>query len=325
MTAIAEDTRPLRADAKGIARAAETLDRGRLVAVPTETVYGLAADAEDGAAVARIFEAKGRPRFNPLICHVDTMAMARRLAVFDPLSERLADAFWPGPLTLVLPLAPGAPIHPLVTAGLDTVALRAPQGVARDVIARLGRPIAAPSANRSGAISPTTADHVRRSLGDAAPMILDGGPTGVGLESTIVRVADGRITCLRPGGLPLADIERVAGVPVARDTGSAITAPGMLASHYAPDMPVRLDAADVMPGEALLAFGPDRARGADDAVRVENLSVTGDLAEAAANLFAALHRLNASGASAIAVEPIPPRGLGEAITDRLTRAAARRP
>ena len=325
MAAPAEMLAETRPGDSGIAVAIAALDAGQPVALPTETVYGLAADAAHGEAVARIFAAKGRPRFNPLICHVDGLAMARRLAVFDALSERLAGAFWPGPLTLVLPLRPDAPVHPLVTAGLETVALRTPRGLARAVISGLGRPIAAPSANRSGAISPTTADHVRASLGDAAPLILDGGPAGVGLESTIVRVSDGRLTCLRPGGLSLDEIARAAGVPVKRHTGGDVTAPGMLASHYAPDMPLRLNATEVKPGEALLAFGPKRAVGADKAAAVENLSVTGDPVEAAANLFAALHRLNASAASAIAVEPIPADGLGEAINDRLARAAAPRP
>ncbi|WP_306119669.1 MULTISPECIES: L-threonylcarbamoyladenylate synthase [unclassified Roseitalea] len=313
-------------DASGIARVVAELAAGSIVALPTETVYGLAADATNGRAVARIFEAKGRPRFNPLICHVDGLAMARANALFDPLSAMLADAFWPGPLTLVLPLRPDSKVHELVTAGLDTVAVRAPRGVARAVIARLGRPVAAPSANRSGAISPTTAAAVRESLGDAVPLICDGGPTGVGVESTIVRVHDGRIVCLRPGGLPLEQIEKVAGRPVARAGGDgAVTAPGMLASHYAPDMAVRLNVAELQPGEALLAFGPDRAARWQQAVAVENLSPAGDLAEAAANLFAMMHALDATGAACMAVEPIPDHGLGEAINDRLRRAAAPRP
>lgn len=322
-TAAADRQGPLAPDRTGIELAARALADGQIVALPTETVYGLAADATNGAAVARIFAAKGRPRFNPLICHVDTIEMARALALFDPLAEKLAAAFWPGPLTLVLPLRPGAPVHPLVTAGLDTVALRMPAGLARDVISSLGRPIAAPSANRSGAISATTAADVRRSLGPVPPLILDSGPTDVGVESTIIRIEDGALTCLRPGGLAVDEIERAAGQCVTRaGPGADIAAPGMLASHYAPDMPVRLNVTDVRPGEALLAFGPRRVRGWRHALAVENLSKGNDLVEAAANLFAMLHRLNASGASGIAVETVPHHGLGEAINDRLARAAA---
>lgn len=313
------------ADADGVASAARLLARGGLVALPTETVYGLAADATNGAAVAAIFEAKGRPRFNPLICHVDGRAMARTIGRFTPLAERLAEAFWPGPLTLVLPLAAEARIHPLVTAGLDTVAVRMPAGVARDVIAALGRPLAAPSANRSGRISPTTARAVAESLGERVDLIVDAGPARVGLESTIVRIGDDALICLRPGGVPLAEIEAVAGMPVERAAADAeIAAPGMLRSHYAPDMPVRLNAADVRAGEALLAFGPGAIDGADRAVAVANLSPAGDPAEAAANLFAMMAELNAARPSAIAVMPIPSDGLGEAINDRLARAAAPR-
>ena len=307
------------------ARAAAILAQGGLVALPTETVYGLAADATDGQAVARIFAAKGRPRFNPLICHVDGLAMARAVARFSPLAERLAAAFWPGPLTLVLPLARQGCIHPLVTAGLGTVAVRMPRGFARDVIARLGRPVAAPSANPSGRISPTTARAVADGLGDRVDLIVDAGPARLGLESTIVRIDGDRPACLRPGGLPVAEIEAVAGGPVARAAkGAAVAAPGMLASHYAPDMPVRLDACGVRPGEALLAFGPDRIDGADRAAAIANLSPAGDLTEAAANLFAMMAALDAARPTAIAVMPIPAEGLGEAINDRLARAAAPR-
>ncbi|MCR9123627.1 MAG: L-threonylcarbamoyladenylate synthase [Phyllobacteriaceae bacterium] len=320
-------TRPVivPADDRGIGRAARLLADGEIAALPTETVYGLAADATNGEAVARIFAAKARPRFNPLICHVDGLEMARGFAKFSPLAERLAETFWPGPLTLVVPLAEGAAIHPLVTAGLDTVAVRMPRGVARDVISALGRPIAAPSANRSGKISPTTARAVLDSLGDAVPMILDAGPARVGVESTIIDLSGQAPVCLRPGGVAVTEIERAIGQPVARaGADAAISAPGMLRSHYAPGLPVRLNATDVRPGEALLAFGPDGIAGADNAAAIANLSPAGDLTEAAANLFAMLDQLDRSGATAIAVMPIPSEGLGEAINDRLARAAAPR-
>ena len=312
-------------DRAAIERAVAELAAGRLVAVPTETVYGLAADATDGEAVAGIFEAKGRPRFNPLIVHVADRAMAERIARFDPLSADLADRFWPGPLTLVLPLADNSGIHPLVTVGLDTVALRMPQGPARDVIAALGRPIAAPSANTSGRISPTSAKAVQDDLGSKLAYILDGGPTNVGVESTILKVEGDTVRLLRPGGLTAEEIEAAIGRPVVTGSaGPAIEAPGMLASHYAPDASVRLNAKRIEPGEALLAFGPDRAVGSDQAVAVRNLSEKGDLREAAANLYADLQALDRYGARMIAVEPIPHEGLGVAINDRLSRAAAPR-
>ncbi|GAB4358998.1 MAG: L-threonylcarbamoyladenylate synthase [Oricola sp.] len=308
-----------------LAEAKAALLAGETVAIPTETVYGLAADATNGEAVARIFEAKQRPSFNPLICHVTDIAMAEGFAIFDPLSRRLAERFWPGALTLVLPLKEGHPIHPLVTAGLDTVAVRAPKGFGAELIGAVGRPLAAPSANRSGRISPTSAQAVADSLGDAAPLVIDGGPTQVGVESTIVRVADGEIHLLRPGGVAAEDIEAVAGRKLRRAAaGSAVQAPGMLASHYAPRAAVRLNADHVEPGEALLGFGPKRIAGADRAAAVLVLSETGDLVEAAANLFDYLNRLDACGADRIAVEPIPAGSLGEAINDRLARAAAPR-
>ena len=300
------------------------LKRGGLVALPTETVYGLAADAGNGAAVARIFEAKGRPRFNPLIANVANLDMAKAIAKFDPLSERLAAAFWPGPLTLVLPLLPGAPVHDLVTAGLETIALRQPQGFASGVIARLGRPLAAPSANSSGRISPTTAQAVADDLGNKVDLIVDGGQTPIGLESTIVKVEEGRVFLLRPGGAAAEDIERVAAVPLSREISGKVEAPGMLLSHYAPKANLRLGADAILPGEALLAFGKNRAPGAEKAIAMLNLSPSGDLREAAANLFEHMRRLDASGAKMIAVEPIPAIGLGEAINDRLGRAAAPR-
>lgn len=304
--------------------ALQLLDAGEVVAIPTETVYGLAADATNGEAVARIFEAKRRPRFNPLIAHVSGLSMAALHARFDPLSLRLAERFWPGPLTLVLPLRADSSVHPLVTAGLDTLALRCPRGFAAELIARLGRPLAAPSANSSGRVSATTAAHVAADLGDRIPLIVDGGPTPVGLESTILKVEDGEPRLLRPGGTPLEEIETLIGRPVLRSEGGAIEAPGMLASHYAPHARVRLNAQEVREGEALLAFGPERAGNAAAAVATVNLSPSGNVREAASKLFAALQELDAAGASSIAVEPVPLEGLGEAINDRLARAAAPR-
>ncbi|WP_193176233.1 L-threonylcarbamoyladenylate synthase [Oricola nitratireducens] len=321
----ARKCRILPAGPDALAAARSALLAGEAVAIPTETVYGLAADATNGEAVARIFESKQRPSFNPLICHVTGIDMAERFARFDPLSRKLAEHFWPGALTLVLPLREGHAIHPLVTAGLDTVAVRAPQGFGAELIAAIGRPLAAPSANRSGRISPTTAQAVADSLGDAISLVIDGGPTTVGVESTIVKVEDGVIHLLRPGGVAAEDIEAVAGKTLQRaQAGSAIQAPGMLASHYAPNARMRLNAKDIEPGEALLGFGPQRIAGAEKARAVLVLSATGDLVEAAANLFDYMGRLDASGAACIAVEPIPEHGLGEAINDRLRRAAAPR-
>lgn len=305
-------------------RALALLRAGEVVAIPTETVYGLAGDATNGDAVARIFEAKGRPRFNPLIAHVADMAMAEKIGTFDPLSRKLAEAFWPGPLTLVVPLNDAAGIHPLVTAGLTTIALRMPRGFGAELIRALGRPLAAPSANSSGKISATSAKAVQADLGRKIPLVVDGGPTIVGLESTILKVEDGALRLLRPGGVPAEEIERVTGAKVARGAGGHVEAPGMLASHYAPGAAVRLAAAEVRPGEALLAFGAKRARDAGKAVAMRNLSESGDLREAATNLFSYLQALDASGATVIAVEPIPSTGLGEAINDRLSRAAAPR-
>ncbi|TJV53670.1 MAG: threonylcarbamoyl-AMP synthase [Mesorhizobium sp.] len=299
------------------------LEGGDVVAIPTETVYGLAGDATNGVAVARIFEAKGRPRFNPLIAHVADLAMAERIATFDPLSARLAEAFWPGPLTLVLPQRPESGIHPLVTAGLGTIALRIPRGFGGELIARLGRPLAAPSANSSGRISATTAQAVAADLGGKIKLVVDGGATPVGLESTIVKIEDGKLKLLRPGGIAAREIEAIAGTEMMRGA-AGIEAPGMLASHYAPGASMRLNAGKIASGEALLAFGPKRAEGWQDAVAVRNLSEAGDLREAAANLFAYMQALDRSGAATIAVEPIPSEGLGEAINDRLARAAVPR-
>lgn len=304
-----------------------TLHAQDIVAVPTETVYGLAGDATSGTAVARIFEAKGRPSFNPLIAHVSTLEMAESLAIFDPLARTLAEAFWPGPLTMVLPSRPDTPVHPLATAGLETVALRMPRGFAAMLAGAFGRPLAAPSANRSGRITATTAEAVAEELGDRIALVVDGGATPVGVESTILKLENGRAHLLRPGGLAVEEIEALAGMSVLRADGAAagqVQAPGMLASHYAPDASLRLGATDVRAGEALLAFGPWRAANVNQALAYRNLSETGDLREAAANLFSFLKVLDRSGAKAIAVEPVPRSGLGEAINDRLARAAAPR-
>ncbi|WP_181699117.1 L-threonylcarbamoyladenylate synthase [Chthonobacter albigriseus] len=320
-------TSRLTADPASIDAAGALLRQGGLVAFPTETVYGLGADATNGRAVAGIYAAKGRPSFNPLITHVPDLAAADRFARFDQVSRRLAEAFWPGPLTLVLPRVPGAPISDLATAGLDTVALRVPRHpVALALLRAAGVPVVAPSANRSGHVSPTTADHVLADLAGRIDAVVDGGPTEIGVESTIVLVAGDRIRLLRPGGVDRAALARVSGLPVddAADPQVAPIAPGMLASHYAPTAGVRLNATSVAPGEALLGFGPAILPGSDGAVAVQNLSPTGDLAEAAANLFGMLRSLDASGASAIAVAPVPETGLGEAIVDRLRRAAAPR-
>lgn len=297
-------------------RAAAVILSGGLVAVPTETVYGLAADATKGEAVARIFAAKSRPEFNPLISHVDGLAMAERLAVFSPLARRLADTFWPGPLTLVLPRMRDCPVSDLATAGLPTIALRMPKhAAAQGLIARCRRPLAAPSANLSEHLSPTTAAHVAAGLGQKVDLILDGGPCEAGLESTIVLVAEGGAVLLRPGALARAEIESVAGPLTAPEAAAKVVAPGMLRRHYAPRARLRLNASDRREGEAFLAFGAPPP-GVDATL---NLSPRGDLKEAAANLFAMLHRLDSTH-SAIAVARIPDEGLGEGINDRLERA-----
>jgi L-threonylcarbamoyladenylate synthase len=323
-------TRVLPADATAIAQAARALAAGALVAFPTETVYGLGADATNGEAIARLYAAKGRPRFNPLIAHVVGLEAARRLAQFRPDALRLAQAFWPGPLTLVLPKAPGCVVAELATAGLDSIAVRVPDHpVAQKILAALGRPVVAPSANRSGHVSPTAAAHVLADLDGRIDLIVDGGATAVGVESTIVACLD-EPALLRPGGLPRETIERALGRPLAdavatsADAGERPLAPGMLASHYAPRTRLRLDAGRVEAGEALLAFGPALAVGAGNAAQVLNLSARGDVIEAAANLFSHLRALDAAGATAIAAMPVPHDGLGEAINDRLKRAAAPR-
>ncbi|KAA5804582.1 threonylcarbamoyl-AMP synthase [Alkalicaulis satelles] len=309
-------------DTTALDDAAGILSRGGLVAVPTETVYGLAADAMRGEAVARIYEAKGRPRFNPLIVHVDSLARAEQLIELNQTGRRLAAAFWPGPLTLVAPLRADAGVADLVTAGLETLAVRWPDSEAlTGLVARLDRPLAAPSANRSGAVSPTRAAHVLESLGGRIDLILDGGPCRVGLESTIVDVTGAQPVLLRPGGVTRAALETVCGpLASASPAPDRPSAPGQLSSHYAPKAPVRLNATRHHPGEGFLAFGkPPEGVGFD----VINLSERSDLAEAAERLFSALRRLD-ERFSAIAVAPIPDEGLGEAINDRLRRAAADR-
>lgn len=331
--------------------AAAALAAGRLVAFPTETVYGLGADACDDGAVARLYAAKERPAFNPLIAHVGAgddpgappdsaaaIAAAGRLADLDPDALRLAAAFWPGPLTLVVPKRPDCPVGNLATAGLDTIAVRAPSHpVARAVLAAFGGPVVAPSANRSGRVSPTSAQHVAADLTGRVDVIIDGGAAPMGIESTVVACWGGEVAVLRPGGIPRADVERVLGRPVAVASTALDSialdskgrprpqAPGMLASHYAPRAAVRLGAVAVAPGEALLAFGPVLPDGAAAARQVLNLSVRGDTVEAAANLFGHLRLLDGAGVASIAVMPVPEDGLGEAINDRLRHAAAPRP
>jgi L-threonylcarbamoyladenylate synthase len=305
----------LAADADGIARAAELLRAGRLVAVPTETVYGLAARADSEAAVAAIFAAKGRPDFNPLIVHVASLGMAHALARFDQRAEMLARRYWPGPLTLVVPLQPASAVVPAVTAGLPTVALRMPDHPAlHELLRELELPLAAPSANRSGEISPTAADHVAHSLGIAVDAILDGGPCVRGLESTIVALReDGSWQLLRPGPIAQAELAQLLG-PAQPLVDAAIEAPGQLARHYSPGKPVRLGARAAAADEFLIGFGPVEGHC--------SLSARGDLALAAARLYACLHEAAASSLPRIAVAPIPGEGLGAAINDRLQRAAA---
>ncbi|MDB5619509.1 L-threonylcarbamoyladenylate synthase [Tardiphaga sp.] len=321
-------TRMTDAGPEAVAAAAQCLREGGLLGFPTETVYGLGADAANAAAIARLYQAKGRPAFNPLIAHVSDLQAAQRIARFDSQALRLAESFWPGPLTLVLPKTPDCPVADLATAGLDTVAVRVPaHPVARALLQAFGGAVVAPSANRSGHVSPTTAAHVRADLDGRIDWIVDGGPVEVGVESTIVGCFEPPML-LRPGGLPREAIERLLGrllVSVPQDAENATAqplAPGMLASHYAPRTPVRLRARDVRPGEALLAFGPVALPGLDNAVAVMNLSERGDLAEAATRLFGYLRALDTAGGTGIAVMPVPEHGLGEAINDRLRRAAA---
>ena len=306
----------LPADDAAITAAMELLRSDQIVAIPTETVYGLAADASNADAVAKIYAAKGRPDFNPLIVHVADQSAAENLAEFSPMAHQLAQAFWPGPLTLVLPLRPDADIAGAVTAGLPTIALRCPaHPVMQALLKKTGLNIAAPSANKSGGISPTRAEHVLAGLGGAVPMILDGGPCSAGLESTIVAVRDNGWQILRPGPVTSAEIERVLGTSPLAASGDNIEAPGQLASHYAPSKAVRLNAIQQEPGEWHIGFGAIEGN--------DNLSASGDLAQAAANLFEALHRADASAALSISVAPIPHEGIGVAINDRLQRASIR--
>ncbi len=320
---VSRPTRLLAADASGITDAAALLRAGGLVALPTETVYGLAADATSGTAVAGIYAAKERPSFNPLISHLPDLISARRQGLFDANALALAQAFWPGPLTLVVPASPGCTVSDLARAGLPSVALRVPaHPVAHAILAAAARPIAAPSANRSGRISATSAAHAMADLEGRIDAVIDAGPTEVGVESTIVACLDGAPLLLRPGGVPREAIEHVVGRPlvIAGDAGHAPISPGMLASHYAPAARVRLDADTPADGEAWLGFGPEAQEHPDSL----NLSSTGDLREAAAHLFGYMRRLDEIGRKTIAVARIPEHGLGEAINDRLRRAAAPR-
>lgn len=300
-------TRILPASAEAVAEAARLVLEGQPVAVPTETVYGLAADATNGEAVARIYAAKGRPSFNPLIVHVPDLAAAARIGEFNPQARALAEKHWPGPLTLVVPCRPESGIASLVTAGLPTIALRVPaHPVMQALLREAGRPLAAPSANASGRISPTRADHVLASLNGRIPLVLDGGPTTRGIESTIIAATGGPLRLLRPGPVVIDGAEPA--------TSGTVEAPGMLASHYAPSKPMRLNANDRREGEWLIGFGP--------IVGDATLSAAGNLIEAAANLFAAMHEADGQMKPTIAVAPIPEEGIGAAINDRLKRAAA---
>jgi L-threonylcarbamoyladenylate synthase len=317
----------LPADEAAVAAAARCLAAGGLVGFPTETVYGLGADASNSAAIARLYQAKGRPSFNPLIAHVGDLDAAWRIGRFNAEATALAEAFWPGPLTLVLPRTRDCAVADLATAGLDTVAIRVPaHPLALKILRAFGAPVAAPSANLSGHVSPTTAAHVQSDLAGRIDLIVDGGAVAVGVESTIVGCFETPML-LRPGGLPRVAIERVLGRSLLQppdDAGNDTSqplAPGMMASHYAPRTPLRLDAGSIESGEALLAFGSGLVPGVDAATLTMNLSAQGDLNEAASNLFGYLRALDARGARAIAVMPVPHHGLGEAINDRLRRAA----
>ncbi len=300
--------------------AAATLARGDLVGLPTETVYGLGADATNAEAVAKIFAAKGRPHFNPLISHVASLEAAEALGVFSPLARKLAEAFWPGPLSLVVPRQPDCAVCDLACAGLDTIALRVPSHpLMQQVLRAFGKPVAAPSANVSGRPSPTTADHVLAEFGDKLTLVLDGGPCAVGLESAVVAVIGDQATLLRLGGLSRVELEAVVGPLLAPDASSkaAPASPGMVLRHYAPRAPVRLNGANARSGEVMIGFGPG-FDGADF-----NLSAAGDVVEAAAHLFSMLRAADALNPSAIVIAAIPETGLGEAIADRLRRAAER--
>ena len=303
------------ADAAGIAAAADVLRVGGLVAVPTETVYGLAARADSAPAVAQIYRAKGRPDFNPLIVHIPDLAAAERIAIFDERARQLAAAFWPGALTMVLPLREGAEIAPAVTAGLPTIALRCPAHPAmRAVLAATQLPLAAPSANRSGGVSPSRAEHVAESLGSAVGLVLDGGPCAAGIESTIVALRDGGWQVLRPGPITGEQIAALLGAPLQPEGSAGIEAPGQLASHYSPGKPVRLNAECAGPDEFMIGFG-----GVAGDV---SLSPSGDLADAASRLYDCLHAAQRAPQTRIAIAKVPDEGIGAAINDRLGRAAA---
>jgi L-threonylcarbamoyladenylate synthase len=317
-----KDTRILRADAAAIAEAANVLRASGLAAFPTETVYGLGARADDPRAVAALYAAKGRPSFNPLIAHVTDLARAKQLGRFHDTALKLAERFWPGPLTIVVKASSNEAVCELARAGLDTVAVRVPaHEVARALLAAVDFPIVAPSANRSGHVSPTTAQHVADDLAGKLDLILDGGASSGGIESAIVDFSGEKPRLLRSGGIARSEIENITG-PLALASKNEISAPGMMASHYAPRARLRLDARDVRRREALLAFGPVLPTGAEHASKVLNLSPKGDLTEAASNLYAYLRALDATGVESIAVAAIPGKDLGEALRDRLARAAA---
>ncbi|MEP3244524.1 MAG: L-threonylcarbamoyladenylate synthase [Sneathiella sp.] len=305
---------------KSLAAAASLIQSGELVAFPTETVYGLGADATNDAAVAKIFEAKGRPSFNPLIVHVPDLLTARKYVQFNALAENLAALFWPGALTMVLPRCSDCPISALASAGLETLAIRIPaNALARDLLKACDRPLAAPSANPSGQISPTHAQHVAEGLNGKVSVILDGGPCQIGVESTVIGFDDDEIILLRPGGITKEQLQSASTRLREADAQSEITSPGMLLSHYAPSCPVRLNAKEKRDGEAFLGFGREYEK-----ISTINLSISGDLTEATTNLFSAFHLLDEQGFESIAVAPIPAVGLGVAINDRLKRAAAPR-
>jgi len=320
-------TEYLKADEPGFARAAALLRSGLCVAFPTETVYGLGADASNATAVARIYEAKKRPSFNPLIAHFESAEAAFGQGRFNDDAMKLASAFWPGPLTLIVPMAANGTVCDLARAGLNSVGVRVPSHPAAiNILRRTGTPIVAPSANRSGRVSATSAAHVQEDLNGRISAVLDGGETDVGVESTIVDCTGPEPRLLRPGGIPNDEIEAVLGRPLGHRPPPSATplSPGMLTSHYAPEADVRLNAVSVMQGEAALLFGTQAMLGLDKALVCENLSLSGNLNEAASRLFSSLRRLDSSGAKTIAIAPIPRVGLGEAINDRLERAAAER-
>lgn len=317
-----KQTRILPANAAAIVEAAEVLRAGGLAAFPTETVYGLGARADDPKAVASLYAAKGRPSFNPLIAHVADIETAQRIGIFSKSALALAEAFWPGPLTLVVKARSNDTVCELARAGLDTVAIRVPShAVAKSLLSNVDFPVVAPSANRSGHVSPTTAVHVADDLTGKIDLILDGGASTGGIESTIVDFSGSTPRLLRSGGIARGEIEKITG-PLGTANRDEVSAPGMTASHYAPRARIRLEAEHVESGEALLAYGSRLPAGAADAGKILNLSLRGDLTEAASNLYAFLRELDASGAETIAVAPIPSEGLGEAIRDRLERAAA---